>query len=124
MQAEAKYFMDGMPANGTEVLREIDGRRRPRPRMDTAFAEPRDAVQRSLSEIWSEVLGISGLGVDDSLFALGGESLEIVQIASRIYGRYGIEIPPSEFFDNPTISGLAEAMYRNGLQPPQESNDR
>jgi acyl carrier protein len=105
--------MDDAPKNAAEVLLQIDSQRSARPSLDTPFVAPRDSVESRVASIWSEVLGFRELGIDDNFFALGGDSLQMTQIASRIYKQYGIEIPFSAFFDQPTITCLAEVIRRS-----------
>ncbi|MER5620556.1 phosphopantetheine-binding protein [Streptosporangium sp. NPDC002544] len=58
-------------------------------------------------EIWEEVLGISPIEDDDDIFDLGGHSLTITQIIARMRKRLDIEVSLDDFFDNPTIAGIA-----------------
>jgi acyl-CoA synthetase (AMP-forming)/AMP-acid ligase II/aryl carrier-like protein len=68
-----------------------------------------DGVAAQVHEVWSEVLGRTDIGPDDSLFDLGGHSLTVTKISSRLRKR-GITVPLHVFFDHPTISGLARAI--------------
>jgi amino acid adenylation domain-containing protein len=67
-----------------------------------------DAVR----QIWCEVLGLADIGMDEDLFDLGGHSLTITQITTRVAESLGAEIPLDVFFDSPTISGVVEAIAR------------
>ena len=73
--------------------------------MDLVLAE------EAMTTIWSEVLGLQSIGVDDDFFELGGDSMHCIQIVSAARGR-GMEISPRDLFANPTISGLAP-LVRN-----------
>jgi len=67
-------------------------------------------VQKDLAAIWSDVLGIQEVAVDDNLFDLGGHSLLITRIISRIRKSFNVEIPIHAFFETPTLSGIATAI--------------
>jgi amino acid adenylation domain-containing protein len=68
---------------------------------------PRTATERLLAEIWTEALGVPRLGVHDNFFDLGGHSLLITQLASRLNARHNIDLPLRDLFDAPTIAELA-----------------
>jgi len=68
---------------------------------------PRTSLEEALSEIWAEVLGRQPVGIEDNFFELGGHSLLATQLISRIRDRYGVEVPLRQFFEMPTIIGLA-----------------
>ncbi|XXX99931.1 non-ribosomal peptide synthase/polyketide synthase [Sorangium sp. So ce204] len=76
------------------------------------YVAPRNDLERRLSEIWSEVLGVERVGVHDDFFELGGHSLLAVQIASRVRQRLAIELPLSTLFKATSIASFAEIMER------------
>ena len=51
-----------------------------------------DKVESALTEWWQELLGIEQLGLDDDFFELGGQSLIVVRLFSKIKKTYGINI--------------------------------
>ena len=69
---------------------------------------PRDQIEQSLMEIWSEVLGRPATDIHQSFFALGGHSLLATLVVSRIREVFRIELPLRTLFDSPTIYGVAE----------------
>ncbi|MEI6278563.1 MAG: amino acid adenylation domain-containing protein [Verrucomicrobiae bacterium] len=68
--------------------------------------EPATGRERKLLEIWRQVLEIPGIGVEDDIFELGGDSLLIFQISTRATAA-GIPIRPAEIFLHRTIASLA-----------------
>ncbi|MEV0238069.1 amino acid adenylation domain-containing protein [Nonomuraea sp. NPDC050786] len=60
--------------------------------------------------IWCDLLGLDDIRPDESLFTLGGHSLTIMQIASRLRDALGVDIPIDVFFDDPTINGMVQAV--------------
>jgi len=75
--------------------------------VDGNYLAPRNLDEQCLAEVWKEVLRVENLGIRTSFFALGGHSLLIIQVISRVREMYGIEIPIRSFFEFPTIEELA-----------------
>jgi acyl carrier protein len=73
------------------------------------YVAPRGAVEEAIAEAWREVLGLERVGVHDDFFALGGHSLVLMQVISRIHAILGVELSVRSFFDHPTVSELAQA---------------
>ncbi len=73
---------------------------------------PQHRVIEEVREIWQEVLRVDDIGVDEDLYDLGGHSLTITQIIARTRRRLGVEVSLDVFFDNPTITGMAEEVTR------------
>ena len=71
---------------------------------------PRNPVERTLAEIWSEVLGQKAISVRDNFFALGGHSLLAIQIIWRIAKVFPVELTIGAIFESPTIESLAECV--------------
>jgi natural product biosynthesis luciferase-like monooxygenase protein len=68
------------------------------------------AVEKQLADIWAEVLGVPQVEPNDNLFDLGGHSLLITRIISRIRKSFQIEVPIHAFFETPTVSAIAELV--------------
>ncbi|HLO87426.1 MAG TPA: amino acid adenylation domain-containing protein [Nostocaceae cyanobacterium] len=76
------------------------------------WAAPRNPVEEVLVGIWTQILGVSQIGIDDNFFALGGHSLLATQVISRIRKIFGIEIPLQRLFELPTIAELAPTIHQ------------
>ncbi|MBZ5491934.1 MAG: amino acid adenylation domain-containing protein [Acidobacteriia bacterium] len=63
-----------------------------------------------LCGIFEEVLGQSPMGRDDNFFDLGGHSLLVTQVMSRVRGALGLEIPLRTLFEAPTARELSEKI--------------
>jgi amino acid adenylation domain-containing protein len=74
------------------------------------FVAPRNALERRIERIWSEVLGLDEVGVHDSLYALGADSLAIGRMRNRLVSAFAVDFPIATFFDRPTIAELAEEL--------------
>ncbi|MCG8416660.1 MAG: amino acid adenylation domain-containing protein [Proteobacteria bacterium] len=73
---------------------------------ETDYREPTTAVQRTLTEIWQDVLGMTRVGIDDNFFELGGDSILIIQMVARANER-GLHLKPKDLFEHQTIADLA-----------------
>jgi thioesterase domain-containing protein len=78
-----------------------------RPDLDTAYVEPRNDVERTLTGFWQELLGVAQVGVEDSFFDLGGHSLIAVRLFAMVKKAYRVDFPISILFEAPTIAGCA-----------------
>jgi amino acid adenylation domain-containing protein/non-ribosomal peptide synthase protein (TIGR01720 family) len=89
----------------------VDGRALPAPEevrpAGHAFVAPRDEAERELALVWEEVLGVRPVGVTDSFFELGGQSLLAVRLVARLQERLGRAVPLAALFEAPTIEALA-----------------
>jgi len=74
---------------------------------------PRTDLEQQLADLWSAVLGVPEVGVDDNFFDLGGHSLLAMRLVSRAHTALQIEIPLRMVFDAPTVAGLAAAIDRD-----------
>ena len=83
-----------------------------RPDLSSPYREPVGTSQTKLAGIWTELIGVSGIGVDDDFFALGGHSLLATRVLSRISETMGAHLTVREFFESPTIRGLAAIIDR------------
>ncbi len=80
-----------------------------RPDLDVDYAAPRNMVEEVLVGIWSDLLGVERVGIHDDFFQLGGHSLLVAKLASRVRQALHVELPMVEVFKRPTIAALAEA---------------
>jgi acyl carrier protein len=68
---------------------------------------PRNEVERVITNIWQEVLGVERIGIHDNFFDLGGHSLLAVQIHLKITAALQCELSIIEMFKYPTVDSLA-----------------
>ena len=112
MIPSAFVFLDAFPltANGKVDRRSLPAPQKTRPLLEQEFVAPRTAVEMELARIWTEVIDISPIGALDNFSELGGHSLTIVQLLSRVEEHFGVKLPLHSFFEDPTISGMASAL--------------
>ena len=80
---------------------------------DDAFAAPQTEVEKTLAQIWGEVLQIERVGLTDDLFALGADSIHLFKIVARA-NRQGIALAAKELFKHRTIAQLANHLEPEG----------
>jgi amino acid adenylation domain-containing protein len=93
----------------------VDTRALPLPRVERTaaeFAAPASPVERELAAVFADVLGCATVPADESFFNLGGHSLLLIAVQTRIAERLGTEIEMVEFFRHPTIRDLAKLVER------------
>lgn len=83
---------------------------RDRPDLGAEFVAPRTPMEEVLAQIWSEVLSLDKIGVNDNFFDLGGHSLLATQVIAQIRDTLQMETPLASLFMFPTISALAEHL--------------
>lgn len=72
-----------------------------------APAGPVTASEELVHEIWCEVLGRNGIGIDDDFFDVGGHSLLGTKVVARICSAVGIDLPLNALFTTRSVRGLA-----------------
>jgi natural product biosynthesis luciferase-like monooxygenase protein len=85
-------------------------RGRPRPSLSTAYVAPTGALEIAIAELWQETLGIGDVGLHDTFFELGGDSLTAVQLISRVRDALRVDVPLADFLKAPTVSELAATV--------------
>jgi acyl carrier protein len=77
---------------------------------------PATALEELVADAWRGVLGLERVRPRDNFFALGGNSLTTIQVATRIRESLGIELPLRVIFEAPTVAELAAHLERRLLE--------
>ncbi len=125
MVPAAWVFLDEMPltANGKLDRRALAAIAPPEP--DGAAADDaRNPIEEIVGDLFVEVLGLERtLGIEEDFFRLGGHSLLVVHLASRLRAAFGVDLELTAIFDRPTVAGVAalvaaEARADRPAAPP------
>ncbi|HEX5405282.1 MAG TPA: beta-ketoacyl synthase N-terminal-like domain-containing protein [Pseudonocardiaceae bacterium] len=90
---------------------------RSRPEHLGAYVEPASDVERTLAEIWAEALDVTRVGVTDSFYGYGGDSVLALKVATRIRALLVPDIPTTVVLTSPTIRELAAVIGQRGAAP-------
>ncbi|WP_255360906.1 non-ribosomal peptide synthetase [Duganella sp. Leaf61] len=82
----------------------------------TDIERPANDAERAVAAVWAEVLGMDGrlIGAQDSFFDLGGHSLLVLQVTSRLNALYQAGLQIRDVFSHPTLRQLAIQLERGG----------
>ncbi|OBK67251.1 non-ribosomal peptide synthetase [Mycobacterium colombiense] len=104
MVPTAVMVLDTLPLTGNGKL---DKRALPSPEYAASeYRAPADAIEEILADIYAQVLGVERVGVDDSFFDLGGDSILSMQVVSRARNA-GVICRPRDIFVEQTVARLA-----------------
>ncbi len=81
-----------------------------------SYRAPRNRTEEVLAGVYSEVLGLERVGIDDDFFAIGGDSIRSIQIVSRAKAQ-GVVVNPRQIFELRTVAELATAAGSQNLGP-------
>src|SRR5262249_57092467 len=82
------------------------------------YEAPRNGVEAMLSELWSDVIGVTRIGIHDDFFDLGGDSIKGVIFINRLQEHLGEIVHVVNIFNAPTVAAFAkylEEQYPNAV---------
>ena len=97
-----------LPATDMEENRQVE------------FVAPRTATEEAIAEIVASVLKLDRISIYDNFFDLGGHSLLVTQVISRLQRTFSVELPIRSLFESPNVVGLAEAVTQLKLQHTED----
>ena len=84
-----------------------------------ATARPASELERDILAVWSEVLGHGRIGINDNFFEIGGDSLRVVRVQTRLEKLLGQPVSSAKLFEHFTIKALA-AYLAGGKEAGKE----
>ncbi len=94
----------------------------PAPSPKAAHAEPRTETERWLADVWRQLLQVERVGVEDSFFELGANSLHTTQLTARIRDQIGLHVHLRHVYASPTLGHLARYLDENAGAPDPASD--
>jgi amino acid adenylation domain-containing protein len=89
-----------------------------RPELATAYVAPQSRIERTIASLWQEVLLVEQVGLHDNFFDLGGHSLLLIRVHSKLREVLRKEISMIDMFRYPTVSALARYLGQVASQQP------
>lgn len=103
-------IVEEIPKGPTGKLQRIGLAEKLGSRLRVDYEAPRSATEEALARMWAEVLGVDQVGIRDNFFALGGDSLRLTQLVSRVRAAFGVELPLTAIFRQPYLADQALAI--------------
>lgn len=103
-------------ANGKIDRHALPTPERQRPNLDAEYIAPSGGLEIKLAEIFSDALHIDGIGANDSLLALGGDSLTAMRVLARTRQQLNVALPFDKLMVAPTVAAVARVI--ESLQAP------
>jgi len=125
MIPSAFIYLDALPltSHGKIDRRALPAPDAERPALAEAFIAPRTPAEKSLASIWTKLLGINRIGINDNYFELGGDSLLATQLASQVRSVFEVELPLVELFRHPTLAEMAASIEETIIEQMEEISD-
>jgi acyl-CoA synthetase (AMP-forming)/AMP-acid ligase II/acyl carrier protein len=103
-------IVDEIPKGPTGKLRRIGLAGKLADKLQTGYAAPATPTEQALAGIWSEILALDRVGVEDNFFRIGGDSLRASQLIARIQAVFHLKLPIKAPFRAPTIAEQARLI--------------
>ena len=82
-----------------------------------SYRAPASPVEEILAGIYAQVLGVERVGVDDSFFDLGGDSLSAMRLIAAINTGLDIDLAVRTVFEAPSVRSLSQQLGKTHAQP-------
>ena len=86
-----------------------------RPELEAEYVAPANNLERSIAQVWQEVLGINKIGIHDNFREVGGTSLKGVQLVAQLKRDLQIDLSIIDLFESPTINLMTAMLVKNGV---------
>jgi acyl-CoA synthetase (AMP-forming)/AMP-acid ligase II/acyl carrier protein len=121
-------FLKSLPltSNGKIDRRQLPNANPERAQLEGSYVAPRTDIERTISSIWQELLGVARVGVQDNFFDLGGHSLLMVRMRNKLQEAFSIQPTIIDLFRYPTISSLTKYLgqEKNETSALRSARDR
>lgn len=118
MLPSAFVMLNALPltSNGKVDYKALPAPDAVRPELEVLYQPPQTEIEKTIVDIWQEVLYIDKVGINDNFFELGGHSLLLVQVHSKLQKIFQKDLLLVEMFQLPTVSHLAEYFSQESRQ--------
>jgi polyketide synthase PksJ len=94
-------------------------KRHPRPELDNDYVSPKNDMEKKLAKIWQDTLGIDRVGTQDEFFNLGGDSLMLIQLHTKLKENFKTEIAVVDLYKYNTIALLEKYLNSGSVADEQ-----
>lgn len=101
--------------SATQVFQHIEAQKRQRPELIQQFIAPRTQIEQQLAKIWTQILRLENIGIQDNFFDLGGTSVIAVQLFAQIENIFNKTLPLATLLQAGTIEQLASVIEQEEL---------
>jgi amino acid adenylation domain-containing protein len=121
MVPSAFVLMERLPltANGKVDRQALAALSLESPAPERDVIAPRTATEKTLAAIWSELLGVETVGINDDVFDLGAHSLMAMKALTRIRDAFDVSLALRNLFEHPTVAGFAGIIDGLSLATPK-----
>ena len=127
MMPSAFVLLKALPltANGKVDRRALPAPDSIRPELEATYAPPRTEVEQTIAGIWQKMLHLEKVGINDNFFDLGGHSLLLIQVHSKLQKVLRRDISITDLFEYPTISSLTKYLSQEECETSSfEANNK
>ncbi|KAB8315461.1 non-ribosomal peptide synthetase [Tolypothrix campylonemoides VB511288] len=126
MLPSAFVVLDALPLtpNGKVDRRSLPAPENLRPELTAAYQPPQSEIEKTIAQIWQEVLHLDKLGIHDNFFDLGGHSLLMLQVNNKLRAILQRDISVVTMFQNPTIYSFAQYLHQQQQLSFRGTRDR
>jgi amino acid adenylation domain-containing protein len=80
------------------------------PDLVRAYVAPRNAIEKTVADIWRDLFKLERVGIHDDFFELGGHSLMATRVVARLRETFQVEIPLTAFFEEATVANVSQLI--------------
>lgn len=81
-----------------------------RPDLSVLYRKPGTALEKTIADLWADLLQLDRVGVDDNFFELGGNSLLAQKTVAALKRQHGLSLPITKLYQFPTVAGVAKQL--------------
>src|SRR5262249_55024487 len=86
--------------------------------LEGAYVAPQNDMEQSIANLWREALHLEKVGRSDNFFDLGGHSLLMMELHTKLQEIFKTDLALVEMFKYPTIASLAQYLGRTHQSGP------
>ena len=112
-------MLDALPLtlHGKVDRRALPAPDRARPALPAPFMPPRTPIETQLTHIWSELLGLDGVGIHDAFLDLGGHSLLAGRLIARVVDIFHVDLHVQTLWETSTVAEMAVVIAQRQADP-------